>query len=196
MSEKSEFFLIGARQQNVLFQFFHKILQKGGIFSTKPWYPALIREKGIWTKKVGKREDGSFLPFPPSKPAAQAPFRLTYCTHSSKQAVFYVKYDLACFWYGNCKLVDFISHKLNWIWIFFQRFFVSPSNCHVKNLDVCYSVGDEQNSKDTTTPLIEAALSSNEKVVTYLLKHGASVNFPKVRLVITCFAFFLKVVEI
>ena len=63
-------------------------------------------------------------------------------------------------------------------------------------MDVCYSVGDEQNSKDTTTPLIEAALSSNEKVVTYLLKHGASVNFPKVRLVITCFAFFLKVVEI
>ncbi|XP_073244839.1 poly [ADP-ribose] polymerase tankyrase-like isoform X3 [Porites lutea] len=59
------------------------------------------------------------------------------------------------------------------------EFFVSPSNCHVKNLDVCYSVGEEQNSKDTTTPLIEAALSSNEKVVTYLLKHGASVNFPK-----------------
>ena len=196
MSEKSKFFLIGARQQNVLFQFFHKILQKGGVFSTKPWYTALVREKGIWTKKVGKREYGSFALFSPSKPAAQAPFHLTYCTHSSKQAVVYVKYDLACFWYGNCKLVDFISHKLNWIWIFFQRFFVSPSNCHVKNLDVCYSVGDEQNSKDTTTPLIEAALSSNEKVVTYLLKHGASVNFPKVRLVITCFAFFLKVVEI
>ena len=57
-------------------------------------------------------------------------------------------------------------------------------------------MGDEQSSKDTTTPLIEAALSSNEKVVTYLLKHGASVNFPKVRLVITFFAFFLKVVEI
>jgi len=36
MSEKSNFFLIGARQQNVLFQFFHKILQKGDVFSTKP----------------------------------------------------------------------------------------------------------------------------------------------------------------
>ena len=59
---------------------------------------------------------------------------------------------------------------------------MSPSNCHVTNVDVCYSVGHEQNSKDTTTPLIEAALSSKEKVVTYLLKHGASVNFPKVGL--------------
>ena len=59
------------------------------------------------------------------------------------------------------------------------RFFVSPSNCHVKNLDVCYSVRGE-GSQDTTTPLIEAALSNNEKVVTDLLKHGASVNFPKV----------------
>lgn len=198
-SEKSNFFLLGALQQNVLFQFFHNILQKGGVFSTKPWYPALVREKGILNEKSvekGTRLFRSFLPFPPSKPAARAPFHLTYCTHSSKQAVVFVKYDLACFWHGNCKLVDFISHKLNWIWIFFQRFFVSPSNCHVKNLDVCYSVGDEQNSKDTTTPLIEAALSSNEKVVTYLLKHGASVNFPKVRLVISCFAFFLKVVEI
>ena len=57
---------------------------------------------------------------------------------------------------------------------------MSPSTCHVKNLDVCYSVGDDEKTKDTTTPLIEAAVSSNEKVVTYLLKHGASVNFPKV----------------
>ena len=63
-----------------------------------------------------------------------------------------------------------------------SRFFVSPSNCHVKTLDVCYSVrgGDGEDSQDTTTPLIEAALSNNEKVVTDLLKHGASVNFPKV----------------
>ncbi|KAL9986739.1 hypothetical protein ACROYT_G000926 [Oculina patagonica] len=61
------------------------------------------------------------------------------------------------------------------------EFFVSPSNGHVKKLDVCYSVrgGDGEDSQDTTTPLIEAALSNNEKVVTYLLKHGASVNFPK-----------------
>ena len=60
---------------------------------------------------------------------------------------------------------------------------MSPANCHLKNLDVCYSVRDsegESESHDTTTPLIEAALSNNEKVVTDLLKHGASVNFPKV----------------
>ena len=65
---------------------------------------------------------------------------------------------------------------------FIARFFVSPSNCHVKNLDVCYSVrvSDEEESKDTTTPLIEAAVSHSVKVVTDLLKHGASVNFPKV----------------
>ena len=65
----------------------------------------------------------------------------------------------------------------------FSRFFVSPANCHVKKLDVCYSVRDsdgDSESHDTTTPLIEAALSNSEKVVTDLLKHGASVNFPKV----------------
>ena len=52
----------------------------------------------------------------------------------------------------------------------------------MKNLDVCYSVqsGDESNSEDTTTPLIEAAVANNEKVVSVLLKHGASVNFSKV----------------
>ena len=63
------------------------------------------------------------------------------------------------------------------------RFFLSPANCHVKKLDVCYSVRDSEEdseSNDTTTPLIEAALSNSEKVVTDLLKHGASVNFPKV----------------
>ncbi|KAJ7388963.1 hypothetical protein OS493_034599 [Desmophyllum pertusum] len=40
-------------------------------------------------------------------------------------------------------------------------------------------VSDEEESKDTTTPLIEAAVSHSVKVVTDLLKHGASVNFPK-----------------
>ncbi|XP_020601790.1 probable protein S-acyltransferase 23 [Orbicella faveolata] len=63
------------------------------------------------------------------------------------------------------------------------EFFVSPANCHVKKLDVCYSVRDskgDSGSHDTTTPLIEAALSNSEKVVMDLLKHGASVNFPKV----------------
>ena len=53
----------------------------------------------------------------------------------------------------------------------------------MKKLDVCYSVRDsdeDSESDDTTTPLIEAALSNSEKVVTDLLKHGASVNFPKV----------------
>ena len=60
---------------------------------------------------------------------------------------------------------------------------MSPSTCHVKNLDVCYTVqsGDKSQGQDTTTPLIEAVLSSNEKVVSDLLKHGASVNFPNVR---------------
>ena len=74
-----------------------------------------LEKRGFERKKWEKGEDGFslFLPFPPSKPAAQAPFHLTYCTHSSKQAVVYVKYDLACFWHGNCKLVDLISHKLN-----------------------------------------------------------------------------------
>ena len=41
MSEKSKFFLIGARQQNVLFQFFHKILQKGGVFFSKTSIPGV-----------------------------------------------------------------------------------------------------------------------------------------------------------
>ena len=48
---------------------------------------------------------------------------------------------------------------------------------------MCYNVRDSEEdseSDDTTTPLIEAALSNSEKVVTDLLKHGASVNFPKV----------------
>lgn len=48
---------------------------------------------------------------------------------------------------------------------------------------MCYSVRDgeeDTESDDSTTPLIEAALSNSEKVVTDLLKHGASVNFPKV----------------
>lgn len=46
---------------------------------------------------------------------------------------------------------------------------------------MCYNVrGVDGGSQDTTTPLIEAALSNSEKVVTDLLKHGASVNFPKV----------------
>ena len=75
-----------------------------------------LEKRGFERKKWEKGKTAlfrSFLPFPPSKPAAQAPFHLTYSTHSSKQAVVYVKYDLACFWYGNCKVVDFISHKLN-----------------------------------------------------------------------------------
>ncbi|XP_015763146.1 PREDICTED: ankyrin repeat, PH and SEC7 domain containing protein secG-like [Acropora digitifera] len=60
------------------------------------------------------------------------------------------------------------------------EFFVSPSTCHIKNLDVCYTVQSRGNmqSQDSTTPLIEAVVSNNEKVVSDLLKHGASVNFP------------------
>lgn len=74
--------------------------------------PALVRKKN-----VGKREDGSFAVFSPfhlvSLPSApQALFHLRFCTHWSKQAVLYVKYDLACFWHGNCKRIDFISRKL------------------------------------------------------------------------------------
>ena len=59
---------------------------------------------------------------------------------------------------------------------------MSPSTCHIKNLDVCYTVQSRGNmqSQDSTTPLIEAVVSNNEKVVSDLLKHGASVNFPNV----------------
>ena len=59
---------------------------------------------------------------------------------------------------------------------------MSPSTCHVKNLDVCYTVqsGGNIQSQDSTTPLIEAVVSNNENVVSDLLKHGASVNFPNV----------------
>lgn len=75
---------------------------------------------------------------------------------------------------------DFIDIFVNYI--IFARFFVSPSTCNVKNLDVCYKVRDnnEGDSGDTTTPLIEATVSLSEKVVVDLLRHGASVNFPKV----------------
>lgn len=72
------------------------------------------------------------------------------------------------------------------------RFFVSSTACNVKNLDVCYSVrsSDESSTQDSTTPLIEAAVSDNEKVVTLLLKHGASVNFPKVHVTAFMFQFY------
>lgn len=89
---------------------------------------------------------------------------------------------LTAFFMGICIFFEVLTLSNN----FFPaitRFFVSPANCHVKKLDVCYSVRDskgDSGSHDTTTPLIEAALSNSEKVVTDLLKHGASVNFPKV----------------
>ena len=58
----------------------------------------------------------------------------------------------------------------------------------MKNLDLCYNVRDnsEEESNDTTTPLIEAAVSHSEKVVIALLRHGASVNFPKVIRITHC----------
>lgn len=68
---------------------------------------------------------------------------------------------------------------------------MSPSTCHVKNLDVCYTVqsGGNIQSQDSTTPLIEAVVSNNEKVVSDLLKHGASVNFPNVSSLLVLSAF-------
>lgn len=71
---------------------------------------------------------------------------------------------------------------------------MSPSTCHIKNLDVCYTVQSRGNmqSKDSTTPLIEAVVSNNEKVVSDLLKHGASVNFPNVSSLLDLSAHFLQ----
>lgn len=71
---------------------------------------------------------------------------------------------------------------------------MSPSTCHVKNLDVCYTVqsGGNIQSQDSTTPLIEAVVSNNEKVVSDLLKHGASVNFPNVSSLLVLSAYFAK----
>ena len=71
---------------------------------------------------------------------------------------------------------------------------MSPSTCHLKNLDVCYTVrsGDDSQSQDSTTPLIEAVVSNNEKVVSDLLKHGASVNFPNVSSLAVLSAYFLQ----
>lgn len=71
---------------------------------------------------------------------------------------------------------------------------MSPSTCHIKNLDVCYTVQSRGNmqSQDSTTPLIEAVVSNNEKVVSDLLKHGASVNFPNVSSLLVLSAYFLQ----
>ena len=71
---------------------------------------------------------------------------------------------------------------------------MSPSTCHIKNLDVCYTVQSRGNmqSQDSTTPLIEAVVSNNEKVVSDLLKHGASVNFPNVSSLLVLSAYILR----
>ena len=59
----------------------------------------------------------------------------------------------------------------------FSRFLIESGP---KALDVCYKV---EGGSDTTTPLIEAAVDGEEELVNFLITKGASVNFPKVRLV-------------
>ena len=46
-----------------------------------------------------------------------------------------------------------------------------------QTLDVCYHIAEWN---ETTTPLLEAILADNQNLVAYLIKNGASVNFPRV----------------